>query len=375
MLKSKLRKFAIAALATGMVAGTATGALAFCFSNDPLSNTSFEVKSISTPDFFRKMEKLSVKVDCNKMPTSTTKRQCFDAKKRVKQNRKGSSKNSKFDRDAQQALKDMYKYASGQPVIGEPTKFFVGGFNAANKAMESAFVAAAEAHMDAFEWLIGNFKKTVTPDGTQCCNWKTKSCNPTGKKNGKLHFRIAYAGTSRVVEMGATDHLECRIDKKTRRSVCINYVFPQSPYRAHKKTARGRLLKSKHSGKCLDVWLKKKGNGANVAISKCHGGKNQRWTVYRNGVIRSDFNGKCLDVATGPTKPAKNGANVHLWDCHGGLSQRWSYGRQGKIISRARGKHNWCLDVSGWKKKNGTNVHVWRCGDNQANQNWRSAKK
>ena len=110
-------------------------------------------------------------------------------------------------------------------------------------------------------------------------------------------------------------------------------------------------------------------------MAKCHGGKNQRWVVYKNGTIRSMLNWKCLDVASGTKRAAKNGVNIHMWDCHGGRNQRWVYGRDGKIISRAAGKSNWCMEVGGWKKNNGANVNVWKCGGKQANQAWQATKK
>lgn len=180
--------------------------------------------------------------------------------------------------------------------------------------------------------------------------------------------------------MGANDHLECRTFRTDKRGTgkppaCRKYVWPESPFRAHKTTRRGMLIKSKHTGKCLEVggWNKK--NGANVNMWKCTGAKNQRWSVYKNGTIRSEMNWKCLDVVSGPKKAAKNGVNVAMYDCHGERNQRWMPGRDGQIISRAAGRYNWCLEVGGWNKKDGANTNIWKCVGKQANQIWRVVKK
>jgi hypothetical protein len=216
-----------------------------------------------------------------------------------------------------------------------------------------------------------DFKKTLKPDATQCCSWKNKDCNPLGKRNSQVFFRITHGKAARVVKLSATDHMECRVRKNSKDIACTT-----NPMRAHKHTASGRLIKSLDSGKCLDVLGFNKKNGANVGMYKCTGGKNQRWKIYKNGTIRSEMNWKCLDV-NGALQGGKNGQNVQLWDCHGGLNQRWVYGPNDTIISAAPGgKGYWCLDVKERSKKDKANVHIWQCADGkQGNQSWRSVKK
>ena len=85
------------------------------------------------------------------------------------------------------------------------------------------------------------FKKSVRPNKTQCCSWKTKDCNPSGKKNGKITFAVgskfyvrkfgaqdidwlvADENFQTFYEMKATDHMVCNTSpaagtKKFKRS-------------------------------------------------------------------------------------------------------------------------------------------------------------
>ena len=130
-------------------------------------------------------------------------------------------------------------------------------------------------------------------------------------KAGKKLFEDPALYFEDMYTMGANDHLECRTFRTDKRGTgkppaCRKYVWPESPFRAHKTTRRGMLIKSKHTGKCLEVGGGNKKNGANVNMWKCTGAKNQRWSVYKNGTIRSEMNWKCLDVVGGPKKAAKN---------------------------------------------------------------------
>jgi hypothetical protein len=35
---------------------------------------------------------------------------------------------------------------------------------------------------------VKEFKKTVPPQGRECCNWQEKSCNPTGSRTGVIQM-------------------------------------------------------------------------------------------------------------------------------------------------------------------------------------------
>lgn len=246
----------------------------------------------------------------------------------------------------------------------------------------------------------GYFDQKVKADKTKCCSWKEKSCNPSGRKDGKINFEIAsrfltMRGPSSLqtphnfnyriyMKIKATDHVVCRTSpavgtkgfknpkykghsRKTFELYgpkCKVYSWPHSPPKHFSKTQRGRLIQSLHSGKCLDVFKGNKKNGANVGLWKCHGKKNQRWTLHHQGYIRSALNGKCLDVK-GAGKVGKNGANVMMWDCHGGKNQTWrsrgSYRGMTQLVSLAPGASQWCLDIKGGKTSNGANAQIWKC--------------
>lgn len=360
------KRLALGALAALFVGTAAPGAMAFCFSNDSLSNTSFTVRQMPEDAFKKTVRKTVQHSNCNILPKKQ-KEKCLSIKKKAKA-------------WEDQAAEDVYEFLTDLPLVGEPID------KAANyskkKVMEYAkwqnkAIKDAEKFLDdALKPLSTRFRQTVNADGTQCCSWKNRDCNPSGKKDGTIYFNMKYAGISRVVKLGATDHMECTIDKSNPRgAVCKNYVWPQSPPRPNEKTRRGLLIKSMNGDKCLEVggWNKK--NGANVNMWQCHGGKNQRWVVYRNGTIRSEMNWKCLDIAVRDVKKIGNGVNVGLYDCHGAPNQRWTHWqRTDELVNRVPGGHKMCLDVAGWKKTNGANVHVWKCGKKQANQRWTVGK-
>jgi hypothetical protein len=265
-----------------------------------------------------------------------------------------------------------YGFVTGLPVAGDAVNMTGQVINNAAGALKDGVYKIGKFIDDVTST---RFKKKVGPDGTQCCSWKNRDCNPSGKKDGKIYFNIKYGNVTRTVKLGATDHMECRIDRNNPKgTACKNYVWPEGPFRAHKNTVSGRLIKSLHSGLCLDVWDSNKANGADVRMSKCHGGKNQRWKVYKNGTIRSEMNWKCLDVAIPAGEGGKNGRNVTLYDCHGAPNQRWTYGRGDKIISRAAGRYNWCLDIAGGSKESGANVQIWKC-ENVGQHRWQVVRK
>lgn len=360
------RRLILSAAASLLVATSTTGAMAFCFSNDSLSNTSFTVRQMKEDAFKKTVHKTAEISKCDVLPKKQ-KEKCLDLKKRAKA-------------WEDQAAEDIYEFMTDLPLVGDPID------KAANFAMDKtmeyarwqnkAIKDASKVVDDILAPLSTRFRQTVNADGTQCCSWKNRDCNPSGKKNGTIYFNVKYANISRVVKLGATDHMECTIDKKNPRgAICKNYVWPQSPPHGNGKTIRGQLIKSMNGDKCLEVggWNKK--NGANVNMWKCHGGKNQRWVVYKNGTIRSEMNRKCLDVAVRNVRNAKNGSNVVVSDCHGKLNQRWrNLSRANLLMSNVPGRSNMCLEVGGWNKKNGANVNIWKCGKKQANQRWTVGK-
>lgn len=333
MIKLYTKRLSLVLAATLMVAMTPPGVMAFCFSNDSLSGGGFEVKQMSPRLLSARKEMKECKNDLT-----------------------GECLGKSLWSGTKAGLQDL-----GRDFIGR-----------------------------------GGFSKMVAPDKTECCSWKDKGCNRAGKKNSKIIFmvtkkkfktvkkealkqfgikgvkynaRVGEVEWTALLEIGATDHVECRFDG--REYGCRNYVWPQTPPRPNEKTSRGLLIKSMNGDKCLEVggWNKK--NGANVNMWKCHGGKNQRWVIYRNGTIRSEMNWKCLDIAVRNVKSIKNGSNVGLHDCHGNANQRWTHWtRSNELVNRVPGGSKMCLDVAKRSTKNGANVNIWKCGKKQANQRW-----
>ena len=137
-------------------------------------------------------------------------------------------------------------------------------------------------------------------------------------------------------------------------------------------------IKSKHSGKCLDLSLadgEETVNGTNIQQWDWHGGDNQKWILSElndgSYQIKSKYSGKCLDLSLADGGETDNGTNIQQWDWHGGNNQKWilselddgSY----QIESKYSGK---CLDLNlpeGKKTVNGTQVNQWdwHGGDNQ----------
>lgn len=375
-----LKRKTVSALAPAILAAAVLGlahqAAAFCFSNDSLSNTSMSVRQIETGPFLKTLEK-AANTACRGMSSGEAKT-CAKLKRKLSDGlkaadrdlRKGKHTGAAIDA-ATNAADEAYQFITGLPVAGDAVNMSARVVNKATGALKDGLVKIGRFIDDVTS---NRFKQNIGPDGTKCCNWKNRDCNPSGKKDGEIYFNVKYGNVTRTVRMGATDHMECRIVKGyPQYTACKKYKWPYSPFRAHKHTARGRLIKSLHSGKCLDVWDNNKKNGANVKLSNCHGGKNQRWTIYKNGTIRSELNRKCLDVQGG-NKGGKNGQNVIMHTCHGDHNQRWTYGRGDKIISRAAGRYNWCLEIQGGSKSHGANAQIWRCAD-VGQHRWRVVKK
>ena len=137
-----------------------------------------------------------------------------------------------------------------------------------------------------------------------------------------------------------------------------------------------------HSKKCLDVAGASLQNGAEVLQWSCHGGDNQKWFVeiqkprqsrHLIVAIRSKKSGKCLDVYGGQ---AQNGARVIQWDCHYGDNQLWEIVRvkNSKRLAMLKSVHSGrCLDVSGVSTNDGAKIIIWDCHGG-GNQVWYALK-
>ncbi len=120
------------------------------------------------------------------------------------------------------------------------------------------------------------------------------------------------------------------------------------------------VIKSKHSGKALDIANRNTAAGANVLQWDYSGGNNQKWILQQqsngNYVLKSVLSGKVLDVSYASKD---RGANIQVWDNNGGYQQQWKIEKVGdayKIINANSGKS---LDVSGKSSSNGGNIIQW----------------
>lgn len=126
------------------------------------------------------------------------------------------------------------------------------------------------------------------------------------------------------------------------------------------RTGQLYVIKSKNSGKALDVSWGSKDNGANVLQYSYQGYANQKWYIERlsNGcyIIKSNTSGKVLDVEA---RSMSNGGNVLQWEYKGGDNQEWKIENVNgyyRIINRRSGK---ALDVSGRSTADNANVLQW----------------
>lgn len=130
------------------------------------------------------------------------------------------------------------------------------------------------------------------------------------------------------------------------------------------------VIRSKNSGKALDVSWGSKDNGANVLQYTYHGYANQKWYIEKQQsgyyTIKCYATGKVLDVQG---LSCDNGGNVQQWEYLGGANQEWSIENVNgyyKIINRRSGK---ALDVSGRSTADNANVLQWSY-NGQNNQLW-----
>jgi alpha-galactosidase len=124
------------------------------------------------------------------------------------------------------------------------------------------------------------------------------------------------------------------------------------------------ILRSVHSGRCLDVYNNEVVNGTKVEVYDCTiQAANQLWTYTPSKQLMAL--GKCLDAHGQGTTP---GTIVDLWDCNGGANEQWTFNANGTITGVQSGL---CLDVKGAAvATNGTQVELYTCVANAPNQKW-----
>lgn len=128
------------------------------------------------------------------------------------------------------------------------------------------------------------------------------------------------------------------------------------------------VIKSKLSGKCVDIAYNSKEAGANIQQWDCYNQTNQQWVLEQqsNGyyLIKSVHSGKVLDVSWASKD---KGANVQVWDYNGGNQQLWKIEAVGDAYKIINVNSGLALDVNGKSKDSGANILQWSYngGNNQ----------
>jgi hypothetical protein len=113
---------------------------------------------------------------------------------------------------------------------------------------------------------------------------------------------------------------------------------------------------------CLDDTKGGTGQDNPIAIHRCQtgsAGASQQWTVEPDGTVQ--ISGHCMAAV----KDA-NGALVALYRCTGDTNQRWTLRSDGTLVNTRSGK---CLDDPDGSTANGTQVLIQSC-DGDSQQDW-----
>lgn len=136
------------------------------------------------------------------------------------------------------------------------------------------------------------------------------------------------------------------------------------------------VIQNQGSQKCLDVADRNPNNGANLQQWDCVDGDAQKFVLEQSPlsrwpsdvVIKSRLSGRCLDVAA---RSVDNGANIQTWDCSDTTNQTFKMVTQqntpGGLLGFQSANGGRCLDVAGRSVDNGANLQQWDCvlGPNQ----------
>lgn|GEM_PF-1498823 len=131
---------------------------------------------------------------------------------------------------------------------------------------------------------------------------------------------------------------------------------------------REGVLRSEYGGKCLDVDQQNGpvGNGTVVQLWDCNYGIAQKWIIQQDGSMRNPQSNLCLDVNTQNGVTPVN-TKVQVWACNGTAQQKWTVPLfSGNLKNKASGD---CADVAGFNPASGTKIQSWDCFGNKA-QEW-----
>ncbi|MER5932523.1 RICIN domain-containing protein [Streptomyces sp. NPDC002054] len=188
----------------------------------------------------------------------------------------------------------------------EPTaaKYFVGhGYGPLNIATQGSWDSA-------YSQAIAEGYQT-----SRCARSAGPHAMPIG---GNGYYQVAVeiycvpappAGSGQIVGVHSGKCLDVKGAGRTDGTPIQIYSCNGSDAQAWKLESDGTV---RALGRCMDVQYGKTENGSHIGLNSCHQGLNQKWEQLPGGLLRSVHSGKCLDAlgwATG------NGARVGIWDC------------------------------------------------------------
>jgi len=135
--------------------------------------------------------------------------------------------------------------------------------------------------------------------------------------------------------------------------------------------ANSNRIKSRLSGKCMDVPALSQSSGALLQQYSCGSGANQQWRpeATDSGYMRlkASHSGQCLDLASQSTA---NNIKLVQKTCSSASSQQWRKEDMGSDYYRLRSRYsNRCIDVTGSSLSDGAALIQYSCHNN-SNQQW-----
>ncbi|MDT5043664.1 MAG: hypothetical protein QOE51_4649 [Actinoplanes sp.] len=123
----------------------------------------------------------------------------------------------------------------------------------------------------------------------------------------------------------------------------------------------GKQIKSKFSGRCIDIPGGNTSDGTGLQMWDCNGSAAQKWTFNSDGTLRAM--GKCMDPAWGS---AARGTKIQLVTCNGNPVQRFTLTGAGDLLNISS---NRCVDIKDWNSGNNAPLQLWDCSG-QILQKW-----
>ncbi|MEM1160848.1 MAG: RICIN domain-containing protein [Pseudomonadota bacterium] len=119
------------------------------------------------------------------------------------------------------------------------------------------------------------------------------------------------------------------------------------------------LIEAGNSGTCVAH------QGGKAVVARCNGNNpSQRWAFLMNGQIRpANAVGSCLDMRA---ERFGNGTDVLVCKCNGGRNQTWETGKR-SLLKTAK---NHCLDVPASRFTAGGQLIIWTCNQKKRNQHF-----